>query len=220
MTLSPVRIAALTLGLAMLPAAVILQHFRKQEPIPDASSWIPLPKVSMDAGDWEVRSKLHGVQQFGLEDVAALADECGNPRRPARLERYGLTFIPPFGAMSRADIVPTDDGVDITYREESRRPTAPADDRRHEALVPAMISEYHFSAERSRQLQIAFANPEAWGLRTQQAEHPYSCMDCATSVLEACIRGRYAVAISEDAHVAAKVWSLLHPESRKSTSAK
>ena len=163
----------------------------------EARAWIPLPRTGMDARDAAVRAVLGMSRGFPGDDPMdpPLADTCGRYADTSTDARYRLTigdgfFNPPFRTW-RIDIVVRDGQAVIGVRDAGVPPPPPSPgDSQVYAMQRWATPARHLSVPIARldAIRAAWNSEEAW----HAAQGAASCTDGRTSLLEACVDGRYA----------------------------
>ena len=155
---------------------------------PEPPPWIPLPASGMDASQASVR----GLLLTGFPEIDDFAVRCGD--RDGDIEdRYQLTDLRnPWQPTDSIEFLPSGESIDVAIREDAL-PVAPIDaahtaDRRVARFVHARLSRQ--AAEPIRRL---------WD--TQVLWHAeQSIVGCSHGgglVLQACVRGQYAIRVRD-----------------------
>ena len=195
MRLNVYRIAGYVIGLAGFLAIIIAVNLRDHKTTLERATWIPLPDKPLDARDLSVRELLSLARRLQPRG-AAISETCGDPYGAAPQEMYSITSAPPFGRpISHIEIVPSDDGIDIIYRDdEVWLSSSIVDDPNTPSASSNTNHEFHFSSQQARPLRNALSRrPIVKSASLGENGTPSVCLDCSIVIMEACIRGRYYV---------------------------
>ena len=155
---------------------------------PEPPPWIPLPASGMDASQASVR----GVLRTGFPEIDAFAVRCGG-RDDAIVDRYQLTDLRnPWQPTDSIEFLPSGESIDVAIREDAL-PVPPIDATHTVARRAARFVHARLSRQAAEPIRRLWDTQVLWHAEQSIA----GCSHGGGLVLQACVRGQYAIRVRD-----------------------